>query len=66
MPDPIKDAIESNATAGIKKVEVDGETVEAMSIKDQIEADRYLSGKTGLTKTSMGIYTRKQVPPGAP
>ena len=64
MPDEITDAIVENAT-GPAEVEVDGQRVKGQSLKQQIEADRYIKGQTGADKTSRGLRFSKLVPPGA-
>lgn len=46
------------------KASVDGQTVEQHSLKDQIEADRYLSSKEA-AKKGLGVRMTKVVPPGA-
>lgn len=63
----ITDAMETNA-AGPAKVTVDGESVEQHSLKDLIEADRYLASRTAVTSTAAntrrGLRFNKLTPPG--
>jgi hypothetical protein len=65
MPDDpnITDAIRENA-AGPKRAQADSVTVEQHDLKDQIEADRYLSSKEA-AKKKLGVRMTKVVPPGA-
>ena len=58
--------IETNA-AGPRSVEVDGTKVESQSLKDQIEADKYLAAKAAAKNGGFfGLRISKIVPPGAP
>lgn len=63
MPETIEDAIEESAK-NPKSVFVDGERVEAHSLKDQIEADKYLNSKAA-AQVGLGIRYVKLKPPGA-
>ena len=65
MPDDptITDAIRENA-AGPKRAQGDSGSVEQHDLKDQIEADRYLSSKEA-AKKGLGVRMTKVVPPGA-
>ncbi|RIK82069.1 MAG: hypothetical protein DCC67_07585 [Planctomycetota bacterium] len=65
MPDDptITDAIRESA-AGPKRAEGDSGSVEQHDLKDQIEADRYLSSKEA-AKKGLGVRMTKVVPPGA-
>ncbi|MBX3404399.1 MAG: hypothetical protein KF699_13390 [Phycisphaeraceae bacterium] len=47
------------------KVSVDGQSVEQHSLKDQIEADRYLASKDAARKPGLGVKFAKIVPPGS-
>lgn len=63
MPE-IEDAIQENAT-GPAKASVDGQSVEQHSLRDQIEADRYLASKAAAAAKGLGIKKARLVPPGA-
>ncbi len=66
-PQPAPDldqAIRDNA-AQPAKASVDGQSVEQHSLKDQIEADRYLASKDAARKPGLGVKFAKLVPPGA-
>jgi len=64
MPDELEQAIKDNA-AGPAKASVDGQSVEQHSLRDQIEADRYLAGKEATRKKGLGVKLVKLEPPGA-
>jgi len=64
MPDETEQAIKVNA-AGPARASVDGQTVEQHSLRDQIEADRYLAGKEATRKKGLGVKFVKLEPPGA-
>lgn len=53
--------IETNAE-GPKRVEVDGQTVEQHSLKDQIAADEYLRESTAATRDKLPIRLAKLRP----
>lgn len=55
----IRDAAETPAQAII-----DGQSATARPLKDLIEADQYLAGKTAATSPSRGLRFSKFVPPG--
>ncbi len=59
----LDDAIRENA-AGPKRAQTDSVSVEQHDLKDQIEADRYLSSKEA-AKKGLGVRMTKVVPPGA-
>jgi hypothetical protein len=63
MPDDLTNAIKENATAPAE-VSVDGQSVKQHPLRDQIEADRYVSSKAAARKR-LGIRMTKVVPPGA-
>lgn len=64
-PPELEDVIREVA-AGPKSVTVDGTNVQAHSIKELIEADQHLAGKSGAASTRhRGIRFSKLVPPGA-
>lgn len=60
----LSDQIETNAK-GPASVSVDGQSVSQHSLKDQIEADRYLASKKAQKAKGLGIKFHKIVPPGA-
>jgi hypothetical protein len=60
----LEQAIRDNA-AQPAKASVDGQTVEQHSLKEQIEADRYLASKDAARKPGLGVKFAKIVPPGA-
>lgn len=65
MPDEVADAIEQ-AAQDPKRVMSDGTEVEMPSIREQIEADRYLASREAANVTSnLGIKRNKMVPPGS-
>ena len=67
MPEPnptLEQAIRDNASQPAK-ASVDGQSVEQHSLKDQIEADRYLASKDASRKPGLGIKFAKIVPPGS-
>jgi hypothetical protein len=63
VPDDLSDTIATNA-AGPDSVTADGVSVKQRSLKDLIDADRYLSGKA-VADDPRAAFTRvKIVPPG--
>jgi len=54
----IADKIEENAK-GPAKVSVDGTTVDAVNINDQITAEKHLAAKDASTKNHMGLFFRQ-------
>jgi len=67
MPDltpDLEQAIRYNASQPAK-ASIDGQSVEQHSLKDQIEADRYLASKDAARKPGLGVKFAKLVPPGA-
>ncbi len=60
---PLDDAIRDNA-GGPKRASGDAGSVEQHSLKDQIEADRYLNSKNAIKNKNLGIRITKLVPPG--
>lgn len=64
-PTSPEEAVEA-ASLAPKKVAVDGQSVEEHSIKDLIEADRYLSAKrsTAAGGSHRGLRFTKLIPPG--
>lgn len=63
-PETIKDAIEESAK-GPKSVFVDGERVEAHSLQDQIEADKYVNAKAAAEAGGWPLKRFKISPPSA-
>jgi hypothetical protein len=63
MAEPLDNAIKQNAE-GPKRAQADSVSVEQHDLKDQIEADRYLSSKEA-AKKGLGVRMTKVVPPGA-
>jgi len=64
MADDLKDTIKDNAS-GPKRAKGDSAEMEQHSLKDQIEADKYLAGKDAVSKNPAKSFTRvKIVPPG--
>jgi hypothetical protein len=59
-----EEAIEANAE-GPKRVKGDQGEVEQHSIRDQIEADRYLASKAATTGARRGLKFNRLIPPGA-
>lgn len=62
-PDP--DQALRDAASQPAKASVDGQSVEQHSLKDQIEADRYLASKDAARKPGFGVKFAKLVPPGS-
>ena len=63
MAEDLSDTIKQNAE-GPKRAQGDSGSVEQHDLKDQIEADRYLSSKEA-AKKGLGVRMTKVVPPGA-
>lgn len=63
MPDELTNTIKDNA-ASPAEAAVDGQSVKQHPLRDQIEADRYLSSREA-SKKRLGIRMTKVVPPGA-
>lgn len=64
MPDDLDQSIAENA-AGPKRAQGDSGSVEQHSLKDQIEADRYLASKEASKRVDRGIRMSRIAPPGA-
>jgi hypothetical protein len=64
MPDELDQAIRDNARQPAKAAS-DSISVEQHSIRDQIEADRYLASKVAAHKKGLGLRVAKLVPPGS-
>ena len=63
MAEDLEQTIRDNAQ-GPKRAQGDAGSVEQHDLKDQIEADRYLSSKEA-AKKGLGVRMTKVVPPGA-
>ena len=63
MAEDLEQNIRENAQ-GPKRAQADSVSVEQHDLKDQIEADRYLSSKEA-AKKGLGVRMTKVVPPGA-
>jgi len=64
MSEQLLDKIQENATKP-KRARSDSGEVEQHSLKEQIDADRYLAAKRAAASKGMGIRIGKMVPPGA-
>ncbi len=64
MPESLENQIHENAT-GPAKVTGDAGSIEQHSLKDQIEADKYLASKASARSKRPGIRLGKIIPPGA-
>lgn len=64
MPDAdeIKDAIVESAKAGVSEVEVDGTRVKAMSIEEQIAAEKHVRSGSAANKAGRGIRFTEMIP----
>jgi hypothetical protein len=62
--DELKDAILTNATEGIASASVGGQTVQSMSIGDQIKAANFAAGQNAKDTKSFGLRFTKLIPPG--
>lgn len=60
----LEQAIRDNA-AGPKRAQGDAGSVEQHSLKDQIEADRYISSKEVASNPAKAVQFTRLVPPGA-
>ena len=56
----------AEAAKSPKRVQGDAGSVEQHSLKDQIEADRYLASKNAAKSRNSGLRISKLVPPGTP
>ena len=63
MSDSLDNAIEENA-AGPRKASSDSVSVEQHSLKDQIEADKYLQSKKAAATKGLGVKFSKLSPAG--
>lgn len=64
MTDDLEQNIKDNA-AGPKRAQGDAGSVEQHSLKDQVEADRYLASKQVATNPGKAVRFTRLVPPGA-
>jgi hypothetical protein len=64
MAEDVKDAIEKNAK-GPRRAKGDVGEVQQHSLKDQVEADRYLASKKSGNKPTQALRFTKLSPPGA-
>ena len=62
--DDLEDALRENAR-GPKRAKGDAGEVEQHSLKEQLEADRYLASKKAVKSKRAGLKFTKLVPPGA-
>ena len=63
MPDDLDNTIRENAQ-GPAKASGDSGSMEQHSLKDQIEADRYLNSKQAAKQKRRGLRFSRLVPPG--
>ena len=63
MADSLKQAIKENA-CGPKRAAGDAHSVEQHSLRDVIEADRYISTKDAIKRPGLGIKLTRLIPPG--
>lgn len=65
MSDEVSDALKSAAQQP-RRVRTDAGEVEAHSLRDQIEADKYLAAKAAASSTNKhrGLRFNKLIPPG--
>jgi hypothetical protein len=64
MAKEIEDALRSNAQ-GPAEVSGDSGSMKQHSLRDQIEADRYLNSKAASRRRNRGLNIAKMSPPGA-
>jgi len=64
MAEDVKDAIEKNAK-GPRRARGDVGEVQQHSLKDQVEADRYLASREARSKPHKALRFAKLSPPGA-
>ena len=64
MAKELDDTIQDNA-AGPRKAAGDSGSVEQHPLRDQVEADRYLSSKKAARSKGLGVKVTKLVPLGA-
>jgi len=64
MAEDLKDTIKQNAE-GPESAEVDGVRVKQHSLRDQIEADKYLANRAAGRNPAKALSRVKIIPPGA-
>lgn len=64
MPDDLEQSIRDNAT-GPAEAHGDAGGMKQHSLKDQMEADRYLASKAAIKKKQRGLRLSRIAPPGA-
>lgn len=64
MADDIRDDIESSAQSP-QSVTVDGRTVVGRSVKEKIDADKYLESRNAVKRSFPGLVFGQISPPGA-
>lgn len=64
MADTIASRIEDDAIAGVQRVAVDGQSVDAMTIDDRIKADNYVRQRAAAARNHLGLTFRKLEPGG--
>jgi len=62
--DDLREAIVQNATDGIASVSVDGLTVTAKNVREQIEAETHLASQAASVKPHFGMRFTRLVSPG--
>ena len=60
----IEDAIESIAKGMVSSSTENGRSVTRIALKELIEADRYVTGKSAAAKPHFGLRMTKCIPPG--
>ena len=63
MPDDLEDTIRENAQ-GLAEARDEAGAMKQHSLRDQIEADRYLASKNAARQKGLGVRISKLVPPG--
>jgi hypothetical protein len=63
-PTTVEDAVELVALGMVSETAEGNRSQKNMPIKDLIEADRYLKGKTAAGKAHFGLRMTKCIPPG--
>lgn len=65
-PETIAESLEDAAIENVRRVTTGNISVESHSLRDQIEADKYFSGKstTAASRPERGLRFSKIIPPG--
>lgn len=65
-PETIQESIEDSALENVRRLTTGNVSVEGHSLRDQIEADKYLSGRseTAANLPERGLRFSKMIPPG--